>query len=88
MNSIPADLVTPKKAAELIAVSANTIYRWIEEGKVRAYRVAGSRYRLSRAEVLALVEEVEPAAPLRTPAEDEEAAAEAVERMRRNGHRV
>lgn len=86
--SLPTDLVTPKAAAALVGVSVNSIYRWVEEGRVRAYRVAGSRYRLSRADVLGLVEEVVPPVPLSTPAEDEQAARAAVGRMRAEGRRV
>lgn len=79
---LPDDLITPKEAAKLIAVSTNTIYRWVEEGKLRAWRIAGSRYRLSARDVRGLVEEVEPAERVRTPSEDEQAAAAAIERMK------
>jgi excisionase family DNA binding protein len=83
---LPDDLITPKQAAALIHVSVNSVYRWVEIGTLRAWRVAGSRYRLSARDVRALVEEVTPAEPIRTHSEDEAAAAAAVARWeaRRN----
>lgn len=84
----PDDLIPPRKAAELVAVSVSTIYRWIDDGTLRAYRVGGTRYRLSARDVRALVEEVNPPPPVTTTSEDEEAAAQAIARMRARGHRV
>lgn len=86
--SIPDDLVSPKAAASLLAVSVSSIYRWVDLGKLRAYRVAGVRYRVSRADVLGLVEEVEVSEAVTTPAEDVDRATAAIERMRRAGHKV
>lgn len=49
-------LVTVSRAAELIGISSNTLRRWIDDGKVSAYRVGDHSIRLDRDEVLALVQ--------------------------------
>lgn len=81
---IPPDLITPKKAAALVGVSLTTIYRWMDDGTLKPYRVAGRRRRVRQADVEALVVEEEAAEPVRTTAQDERAAEEALGRM---GHR-
>jgi nitrogen PTS system EIIA component len=43
--------VTVREAAGLLSVSEKTIYRWIAQGKLPAYRV-NEQYRFSRAELL------------------------------------
>lgn len=43
--------VTVREAAELLSVSEKTIYRWISQGKMPAYKV-NEQYRFSRAELL------------------------------------
>ena len=55
---LPADLTTPKAAARLIGHHVSLIYRCIADGRLRAWRVAGSRYAVSEAEVRGLVREV------------------------------
>jgi len=79
----PTDLITATEAAELLAVSTSTIYRWRDTGELPCYRVGG-RFRFSRREVLSMIEPVEVQEPLRTTGEDERAAAAAVARMRGN----
>ena len=59
---LPADLTTPKMAARLIGAHVSLIYRAIQDGRLRAYRRAGSRYLVSRADVVGLVVEVRAAA--------------------------
>ena len=48
------DLITISEAAKLIGVSHNTVWKWLQNGKV-PYLVIGSRKRISRrtAEALA-----------------------------------
>jgi nitrogen PTS system EIIA component len=65
-----------REAAELLNVSQKTVYRWIKEGRLPAYRV-NEQYRFNRAELLELATaqriqvspEIlqEPADPLRAP---------------------
>ena len=43
--------VTVREAAELLSVSEKTVYRWIAQGKLPAYRV-NEQYRFNRAELL------------------------------------
>jgi excisionase family DNA binding protein len=65
MPEIPTDLISPTAAASLLGTSRATVYRWIAGGRLHAWTVAGTRYRVSRAEVLALVRRT--AMPVRTP---------------------
>lgn len=83
--AIPDDLITAKAAAKLIAVSVSTIHRWKEDGTLRRFRLAGRRYRFSKADVLALVVEMDSPEPIRTTLQDEDAAAAAMARMRAAG---
>ncbi len=57
MNNIPGMLMTVAEAAELLRVSRKTVYRWIEEGKLRAcvIRLPSGRIRIDRE---ALIDEV------------------------------
>lgn len=55
---LPPDLITPKQAARLIGRHVSLIYRTIFDGRLRAWKVAGSRYQVRREDVLALVVEV------------------------------
>ena len=79
--ALPNDLITPKQAAKLVGVGVSSIYRWIQDGTLRAWQVAGSHYRVSKAEALGLVREVQVGEPVRTSREDGEAAAAAMARM-------
>ena len=65
---MPKDLIKPSCAARYLSVHIATIYRWIQTGRLRSYRVGQSRYLLARADVMALVEPVEPACPVVNPA--------------------
>lgn len=60
MTTIPDDLVSPRKACEILSVNISTLYRWILAGKLRSWRRAGTRYRVSLADVRALLEPVMP----------------------------
>ncbi|MFD8104371.1 hypothetical protein ACFV24_33040 [Nocardia fluminea] len=56
----PADLITLRKAGELLGVTHTSIRRWIDEGQLSEYRIANSP-RVHRSEVLGLVVLVRPA---------------------------
>lgn len=86
---VPDDLITPKAAAKLVNVHISSVYRWVLSGKLKGYRRAGSRYLVSRADVLGMIQPVEVEAPdrPRTRREEEEAARRAVEELRRQGIR-
>jgi excisionase family DNA binding protein len=52
----PGDLIDVTNAARLLDVSVSLIHRLIGRKKLRSWRIARGPHRLSRAEVLALVE--------------------------------
>lgn len=79
---LPADAITPKEAAALLRVSKTTIYAWIDSGELPSVTV-GRRYRISRRDVLAMVQDVQVEEPIRTTGEDEQAAKAALERMKK-----
>ena len=55
--SIPDDLITVAEAARLANnTHRSTVRRWIAKGKLRAYAIAGARWRVSRADVVVLIE--------------------------------
>jgi excisionase family DNA binding protein len=51
---IPRDLIGLPQAAKLANVDDSTVRRWIDEGKVRGFRLAGYTIRVSRADLEAL----------------------------------
>lgn len=55
---IPDDLITAKEAAKLLTVTAHTIRAWARAGKLPAFH-AGTRLRISKADVLAMLRRVE-----------------------------
>lgn len=55
----PNDLITPKSAAKEIGLSVDSLYRRIHDGTLRSWTI-GSRFRVSRADVLNLFEPYEP----------------------------
>lgn len=56
---LPRPYLTIRETAALLALSVRTIHRYIAEGKLRAYRVAGERsIRIKREDVEALLEPV------------------------------
>lgn len=55
MSTLPnKELLRPDEVAEYFSVSAKTIYRWIDEGKIAAVKIAGSLTRIERKAVLKL----------------------------------
>jgi excisionase family DNA binding protein len=57
-NEIPTDLIRPSQAAKLLNLDIGTIYRWINSGKLPAWKRGGSHYVVSRADVAACLEPV------------------------------
>jgi excisionase family DNA binding protein len=45
------DVLTTHAAAKLCRVTASTLIRWIEDGRLRAYRTAGGHRRIRRADL-------------------------------------
>ena len=60
--ALPDDLIRPRDAARLLRCHVSMVYRAIQDGRLAAYRIAGSRYAVSEAAVLALVQQVRPKA--------------------------
>lgn len=63
---VPMDATRPyltiRETAALLALSTRTIHRYIAEGKLKAYRVAGEKViRIKREDVEALLEPVDAA---------------------------
>ena len=52
-------LLRPKEACKLLGVSYVTLRRWIKEGKIRAVRTLGGKYRIPESEVKRLLSGVE-----------------------------
>jgi excisionase family DNA binding protein len=69
MNAeIPTDLISPREAAKLLRTGVSTVYRFIQDRRLRSWKRAHTRYLVSRREVLALfVEEVPPPLPSKRP---------------------
>jgi excisionase family DNA binding protein len=36
-------LYTPTQLADILSVSVHTVYRWLKEGKLEAYKLGGNR---------------------------------------------
>lgn len=60
MVSLPEDLIDTKAAARLLGVHPATISRYLRSGKLRGWRIAGCRARISKKDVLALLCPTEP----------------------------
>jgi excisionase family DNA binding protein len=57
---LPPDRITPAQAGEILGMrGASTIYRWVSEGKLRAWRVGG-RVWLSQADVMGKIRKTIP----------------------------
>lgn len=56
---IPNDLISLPEAAKLVRVVRQTVLRWLISGRLRGFR-AGHRWRISRADLLALVQQFGP----------------------------
>lgn len=89
-SEMPGDLISVRDAADLIAVSVATIYRIIGEGHLHAWRRVGGHCRVSKAEVVALMRpvEVRHARDSIFVDADEQAAQDAVVRLRDKGYRA
>ena len=64
MTEVPSDLMSPRAAARLLGIHHATAYRMIHDGRLRAWRRGGTVFRVSRTDVLALLEPYQPAPPL------------------------
>jgi excisionase family DNA binding protein len=53
LESMEEVLLTPMQIAKLLGLSYNTVWKYIREGKIRAYKV-GERYRIPLKEALKL----------------------------------
>jgi excisionase family DNA binding protein len=54
-SPIPPDAILLSEAAELLGLAVCSVWRRLRDGSVRAWRVGNGRWRVSRAEVLAMV---------------------------------
>lgn len=56
---LPRPFLTIRESASLLALSTRTIHRYIAEGKLKAYRVAGEKtIRIKREDLEALLQPV------------------------------
>jgi excisionase family DNA binding protein len=54
--SAPERLLRPKEACQRLGISYPTLARWVREGKIRAVRTAGGKYRIPESEVMRIAE--------------------------------
>jgi excisionase family DNA binding protein len=54
--SAPERLLRPKEACQRLGISYPTLARWVREGKIRAVRTAGGKYRIPESEVRRIAE--------------------------------
>lgn len=54
------DLLTVPEAADFYRTSRQSIYRWVKEGKLTAYRTPGGTMRLRRGDVEEMLARVDP----------------------------
>jgi excisionase family DNA binding protein len=59
-GGLPDDLISALEASRLVGVGKPAIYAWIAQGRLRAWKMAGGYFRLSRRDVEALLVEVQP----------------------------
>jgi excisionase family DNA binding protein len=52
--------LTPSQAARAVGVSTSTICRWLRTGKLKGYRMAGSRLLIDPHDLAGVVKEVVP----------------------------
>ena len=52
----PERLLRPKEACQRLGISYPTLARWVKEGKIRAVRTAGGKYRIPESEVRRIAE--------------------------------
>ncbi len=87
-NDLPNDLMKPGAAAELLGVHLASIYRWMGDGTLPYYRLAGRQRRISRRDAVGLVQaekiEAPPERRARRQGERKEAAHEREKAARRD----
>ena len=49
-------LLRPKEACQRLGISYPTLARWVREGRIRAIRTAGGKYRIPESEVRRIAE--------------------------------
>ena len=54
--SAPERLLRPKEVCQRLGISYPTLARWVREGKIRAVRTAGGKYRIPESEVMRIAE--------------------------------
>jgi len=56
IGAMPKTLFRVEEAAEVLAVSRWTIYRWVEEGRLRGTKIGKGSLRIFRESVVGLIE--------------------------------
>jgi excisionase family DNA binding protein len=84
-EQLPEDAIDLKTASKILTVGRGAVQRMIHDGRLRAWKVAGARYRASEADVRALVEPVKAPPRARTPAQMAAGDKAARERLRASG---
>jgi len=54
--SAPERLLRPKEVCQRLGISYPTLARWVREGRIRAVRTAGGKYRIPESEVMRIAE--------------------------------
>jgi excisionase family DNA binding protein len=87
MQSLPEDAIGITEAAALLGLAQCSTWRRIRDGVLRGWRVGKGRWRLSRSEVLALIETNSPRPEVRQRADRERELAEVDRVLREAGVR-
>jgi len=56
LMSAPERLLRPKEVCQRLGISYPTLARWVKEGKIKAVRTAGGKYRIPESEVRRIAE--------------------------------
>jgi len=56
LMSAPERLLRPKEVCQRLGISYPTLARWVREGRIRAVRTAGGKYRIPESEVMRIAE--------------------------------
>lgn len=86
-SPVPPDAILLSEAADLLGLAVCSVWRRLRDGSVRAWRVGNGRWRVSRAEVLALIEMNSPRPEVLARADRERELAEVDRELREGGVR-
>jgi excisionase family DNA binding protein len=66
MPNIPERMLRPKEVCQRLGISYSTLSRWVSEGRIKAIRTAGNKYRIPEHEVKRIAEGIPTTKEIRT----------------------